>query len=77
MRTNNPVSLSFAESLLKEAGIVHFLADTHMSIVDGSLGILPQRIMVDGERLYQARTLMINAGLGAELPEKPVRDTSA
>ncbi|MGI9356200.1 MAG: DUF2007 domain-containing protein [Rhizobiaceae bacterium] len=77
MRTNNPVSLSFAESLLKEAGIIHFLADTHMSIVDGSLGILPQRIMVDGQKLHLARELMKNAGLGAELPEKPVRGDSA
>ncbi len=74
MRTNNPVSLSFAESLLKEAGITHFLADTHMSIVDGSLGILPQRIMVDGEKLHQARLLMKDAGLGSELPDRPVRD---
>ncbi len=77
MRTNNPVSLSFAESLLKEAGITHFLADTHMSIVDGSLGILPQRIMVEGAKLHQARLLMKEAGLGAELPEQPVRDVES
>ncbi|MDD9909352.1 MAG: DUF2007 domain-containing protein [Ahrensia sp.] len=74
MRTNNPVSLSFAESLLTDAGIVHFLADMHMSVVDGSLGILPRRIMVDGSRLMEARDLMRQAGLGAELPDKPVRD---
>ncbi len=73
MRTNNAVSVSFAEALLTEQGIVHFVADLHMSIVDGSLGILPRRIMVDGDRLEQARQLMRDAGLGEELPDKPVR----
>ena len=73
LRTNNLVTVSFAESLLTEQGIVHFVADHHMSIVDGSLGILPRRIMVDGERLKQARQLLRDAGLGDELPEKPVR----
>ena len=72
-RTNNPVSVSFAEALLSESEIVHFVADTHMSIVDGSLGILPRRVMVDGDRLLEARRLMTDAGLGEELPEKPVR----
>ncbi|EFL88837.1 DUF2007 domain-containing protein [Ahrensia sp. R2A130] len=73
LRTNNPVSVSFAQSLLQEADIVHFVADEHMSIVDGSLGILPRRIMVDGEKLMQARRLMEEAGLGVELPAKLVR----
>ena len=73
MRTNNPVSVSFAENLLSQAGIVHFVADQHMSILDGSIGILPRRIMVDGDRLIEARRLMVDGGLGKELPEKPVR----
>ena len=73
LRTNNPVTVSFAEALLSEQGILHFVADHHMSIVDGSLGILPRRIMVDGDKLHQARRLMRDAGLGAELPEKPIR----
>jgi len=74
LRTNNPVTVSFAQSLLNDGGIAHFVADEHMSIVDGSLGILPRRIMVDGDAIMQARRLMEDAGLGAELPEKPVRD---
>lgn len=73
MRTNNPVTVSFAQALLTEQEIVHFVADHHMSIVDGSLGILPQRIMVDGDKLHQARRLMRDAGLGSELPDKLVR----
>ncbi len=74
LRTNNPVTVSFAQSLLKEDGITHFVADEHMSIVDGSLGILPRRIMVDTDSIIRARKLMQDAGLGCELPEKPIRD---
>ena len=73
-RTNNTVSLSFAASLLKGQDIVHFVADQHMSILDGSIGMLPRRMMVDGDKLDQARRLMLDAGLGDELPETPVRD---
>ena len=73
LRTNNVVTISFAESLLKEAEIQYFVADTHMSILDGSLGILPRRIMVDGNKLMQARRLMQDADLGDELPTKPIR----
>jgi len=74
-RTNNPVTLSFAGALLKEQGIVHFVADEHMSILDGSIGMLPRRMMVDGDKLEQARKLMGDGGLGKELPEWPVRDS--
>ena len=73
LRTNNAVTISFVGSLLKEAEIEHFVADSHMSILDGSIGILPRRIMVDGDKLTQARRLMQDAGLGDELPSKPVR----
>lgn len=74
MRTNNAVSISFAQSLLQEAGIAHFVADTHMSILDGSIGILPRRVMVEADALDRARELLRQAGLGKELPDRPVRD---
>lgn len=67
LRTNNPVTISFATSLLGEAGIAHFVADENMSIVEGSLGMLPRRIMVDGESLERARRLLADAGIAHEL----------
>ncbi|MDA8870682.1 DUF2007 domain-containing protein [Rhizobiaceae bacterium] len=73
LRSNNPVTLSFATSLLGEEGIIHFVADEHMSMVEGSLGILQRRIMVDGDRLDRARALLRDAGLADELPTTPVR----
>jgi hypothetical protein len=49
IRTNDAVVLSFAESLMKEAGIGCFIADQGMSILEGSLGLLPRRFLVADE----------------------------
>jgi hypothetical protein len=67
MRTNNPVTLSFVESLLRDAGIGVLVADENMSIMDGSLGILPRRILVEANRIEQARRIVRDAGLENEL----------
>lgn len=67
LRSNNAVTLSFVESLMRDAGIGVFIADQNMSIMDGSLGILPRRILVDDDRLDQARRIVIDAGLEDEL----------
>jgi len=67
IRTNDAVLLSFAESLMKEAGIHCLIADQAMSILEGSLGMLPRRFLVDGERADEARRILKDAGLEAEL----------
>ncbi|PSH61266.1 DUF2007 domain-containing protein [Phyllobacterium sophorae] len=67
MRTNDPVLISFVESLLKEAGIGHFIADSNMSILEGSLGVLARRVMVDGDLEKEARQLLKDAGIAQEL----------
>ncbi|KRB49907.1 hypothetical protein ASE04_15000 [Rhizobium sp. Root708] len=67
IRANDPVLLSFAESLLKDAGIHCLIADQGMSILEGSLGMLPRRLLVDDERADQARRILVDAGLGNEL----------
>ena len=46
IRTNDAVVISFAEALLRDAGIACFVADQNMSVLDGSIGILPRRLMV-------------------------------
>ncbi|MGI9386599.1 MAG: DUF2007 domain-containing protein [Methyloligellaceae bacterium] len=63
LRTNNQVLLSFVKALLGEAGIEHAVLDTHMSIVEGSLGILPQRVLVSDEDLARAQRLLRDAGV--------------
>ena len=69
IRTNDSVLLSVAEALMKEAGIVYFIADTNMSILEGSLGIIPRRFLVEEDRLNEARRYLIDAGLEHELKE--------
>lgn len=66
-RTNNPVTLSFAEVLLRDAGIEVMIADQHMSILDGSIGVLPRRLLVDSDRIDEARQIIRDAGLENEL----------
>lgn len=67
IRTNDAVLLSFAESLLRDAGIHCLIADQGMSILEGSLGMLPRRLLVDADREDEARLILRDAGLGAEL----------
>ena len=69
LRTNDPVTLSFVESLMRDAGIGVLVADQNMSILDGSLGILPRRVLVDAERIEQARRILRDAGLENELKD--------
>jgi hypothetical protein len=41
--------------------------DQNMSVIEGSIGILPRRIMVDDENVAAARGVLVDAGLGHEL----------
>ena len=67
LRTNNLVTISFVETLLKEADIPFFVADQGISAVEGSLGIFGRRVLVPEEDVEPARRLLRDAGLGAEL----------
>jgi tRNA1(Val) A37 N6-methylase TrmN6 len=72
VRTNNAVLITAIEALLKGADIPHVVLDQHMSVLEGSLGILPRRILVDEEHQDIARQLLEDAGLAHELrPQSP------
>lgn len=64
LRTNNPVLLSFVEVLLRDAGLEQMVADLNMSVLEGSIGILPRRILVRTEDWTRARRVLDEAGLG-------------
>jgi len=66
-RSNDPVLMSFVDALLNEAGIEHSIVDQNMSIVEGSLGILPRRMLVPREQHEDARGILVAAGLEKEL----------
>ncbi len=67
VRTNDMVLVSAVVALLDGAEIQHMVLDQNMSVLDGSLGILPRRIVVPEDRLSTARRLLEDAGLGHEL----------
>lgn len=61
LRTNNFVYLSFAQAVLKDAGIDVLIFDSHMSVMEGSLGVLPRRLMVADGDLAHARKVLAEA----------------
>ncbi|MGQ3672243.1 putative signal transducing protein [Xanthobacter sp. TB0136] len=68
LRTNDVVLLGAIEAFLNAAGIDHLVVDVHISAVEGSIGILPRRILVLDEDMVEARRLLIGAGFGEALP---------
>lgn len=67
VRTNDLVLVGFLQSLLENANIPVFVADAHMSALEGMIGAFPRRIMVPEDLAPQARRLIREAGLDAEL----------
>jgi hypothetical protein len=67
VRTNDAVMISAIEALLKGARIIHMIADQNMSVLEGSIGIFPRRILVDEDDWEAARRLLALAGFGDEL----------
>jgi hypothetical protein len=67
VRTNDIVLVSAVGALLDGANIHHLVLDQNMSIIEGSLGVLPRRILVHDDDNSQARQLLRDAGLAHEL----------
>jgi hypothetical protein len=60
LRTNDPVRLSFLEALLNDSGIKSLVLDHHTSVVEGSIGAIPRRLMV-AERDYNRACAVLAA----------------
>ena len=61
LRTNDPTVIAYATALLDGEGIDVFQMDVHMSVLEGSIGILPRRLMVrDGDHFRAAAVLRDN-----------------
>ena len=63
LRSNDLVYLSFVRHVLDEEGIDYLLVDEHMSALEGSIGILPRRILVAREDVSRAKLSLGNATL--------------
>jgi Putative prokaryotic signal transducing protein len=57
-RTNDPVRLSWLIAVLGDAGIAAVVLDAHTSIIEGSIGAIPRRLMVEDADLYRARAAL-------------------
>ncbi|MEL6127733.1 MAG: DUF2007 domain-containing protein [Pseudomonadota bacterium] len=68
LRTNDPTIISFATALLRAEDIDCFVMDVHMSVLEGSIGVLPRRMMVGREDLFRARAILSDNDI--ELPER-------
>ena len=66
LRTNNPVRLSWLQALLNDSGIDSLVLDHHTSLVEGSIGAIPRRLMVSDRDFARTRALLTTAGEAAE-----------
>jgi len=62
LRSNDAVRLSWLVALLADAGIPAVVFDGHMSIVEGSIGALPRRLMVEDADHAKALQVLADAG---------------
>ena len=60
--SNDPVRLSFLVVLLADAGVTAIVLDTHASIMDGSIGAIPRRLMVADDDEARARRVLRESG---------------
>jgi len=65
LRTNNVVRLSWLQALLTDAGIGSVILDQHTSLIEGSIGAIPRRLMVAERDHPRARSLIAEMEAGA------------
>ncbi|MDA3888655.1 MAG: DUF2007 domain-containing protein [Allgaiera sp.] len=58
LRTTDPTIIAFATALLQGEGIDSFPVDVNMSVLEGSIGIFPRRLLVRDRDLFRAELTM-------------------
>ncbi|HAV60661.1 MAG TPA: hypothetical protein DCX42_10040 [Planktomarina temperata] len=58
LRTTDPTLMAFAQMLLRGEDIACFEFDVNTSIIEGSIGILPRRLMVADRDHFVAAAVM-------------------
>lgn len=58
-RTNDVVMLSLLEYRLNEGEVQYITLDSNMSIMEGSVGVLPRRILVANDQMPKARKILL------------------
>jgi hypothetical protein len=67
LSTNDITKFVYAETILNSNDIVSFGLDVNMSVLEGSIGILPRRLMVLATDYERALRLLTDFGLDLEL----------
>lgn len=66
IRTNDPTIIAFASALLEGEDIDCFPMDVHMSVLEGSIGILPRRLMVRDQDYFRAANVLRDNDIAVE-----------
>ncbi len=66
LRSNDPTVIAFAKALLQGEDIAVFELDVHTSILEGSIGILPRRLMVADFDLFMAQAILKDNNVTAD-----------
>lgn len=66
LRSTDPVKIALATALLEGEGITAFQLDVHMSILEGSVGVLPRRVMVSDRDLFMAQAILRDNEIGSD-----------
>ena len=64
-RTTDPPLVAFVTAMLRGEGIDCFPVDVHMSVLEGSVGVLPRRVLVRTQDLFVARAILADHGIAA------------
>ena len=67
LRTNDVVKLSWVKALLGDSGIEALVLDHHTSVLEGSAGAIPRRLMVVDDDYERARRILVEAGEEREM----------
>ncbi|KAB7614773.1 DUF2007 domain-containing protein [Amylibacter sp. SFDW26] len=68
-RTTDPTLIPFASAMLRAEGIECFDLDVHMSILEGSIGVMPRRLMVADQNYFRASAILRDNDV--EISDKP------
>ncbi len=66
LRSTDPTVFAFSKALLQGEGIDAFEWDVNMSVLDGSIGILPRRLMVADADYDEARVILSDNGIALD-----------
>jgi hypothetical protein len=69
LRTTDPTAIAFSTALLRGEGIDCFVLDVHMSVLEGSIGLFPRRMMVADRDVFRARGVLRDNEVADLLPE--------